>query len=162
MEEKLPADELSPEAWKKIDEVIEAHREKGIDDLLPVLHQVQKICGYLPAPVQRRIAAGLDISPSTVYGVVTFYTLYYTKPQGKKCLRVCDSVTCYERGAKELVAELENKLGIRPGETTKDGRLTLETVSCLGACDKAVVAMLDDRTHYNLTSEQVSGLLEGK
>ncbi len=160
MEEKLLGGELSPTEWKKIDEVIEAHREKGRDDLLPVLHQVQKICGHLSAPVIRRIAAGLEISPSTVYGVVTFYTLYYTKPQGKKCLRVCDSVTCYERGAKELVAELEEKLGIKSGETTKDGQLTLETVSCLGACDKAVVAMLDDQTYYDLTPTQALKLLE--
>lgn len=159
-EEKLPADEISSEEWEKIEAVIEAHRKSGQDDLLPVLHEVQQIRGHLPASVVRRIATGLGVSPSTVYGVVSFYTLYYTKPQGKKCLRVCDSITCYERGAKELVAELGKKLGIKPGETTKDGQFTLETVSCLGACDKATVAMVDDRTYYNLTPEDVSKLLE--
>ncbi|MEW5766666.1 MAG: NADH-quinone oxidoreductase subunit NuoE [bacterium] len=159
-EGKLPADEIASEEWKKIEAVIEAHRESGQADLLPVLHEVQQICGYLPAPVVRRIAAGLGVSPSNVYGVVSFYTLYYTKSHGKKCLKVCDSITCYERGAKELVAELGKKLGIKPGETTKDGQFTLETVSCLGACDKATVAMVDDRTYYNLTPEDVSRLLE--
>jgi NADH:ubiquinone oxidoreductase subunit E len=149
---------IDKECWKKIDEVIEKYKiEKG--DFLSLLEEVQAIVGHLPPEVQERIAEQTGVSKNTVYGVVTFYTLLYTKPVGKKIIRVCDSISCCHKGSERLLTQLEKRLHIMPGQTTADGEFTLETVSCLGACDKAVNVMVNEKFYHNVKEEDIGEIL---
>ncbi len=125
-----------------LDEVIEQHRsERGA--IIPVLQKAQEIYGYLPAEVVKRIAQGLGVSVSQVYGVATFYAQFYLTRRGRNTVRCCDGTACHVRGAAKVIAELERELGIKAGETTPDYRVTLEVVYCLGSCGLSPVAVIN-------------------
>jgi len=128
--------------------------------LLPVLREVQDLVGYLPEEVMKRVALGLGLSLSRVYGVATFYSLFYTKPKGQFVIRVCESAPCHVQGAQAVVDAIVDELGISFGETTTDGRFTLELVSCLGVCGVAPAVMVGDRVYGNLTPETVLAVLQ--
>jgi NADH-quinone oxidoreductase subunit E len=121
--------------------------------LLPVLRETQDLVGYLPEAVLKRVALGLGLSLSRVYGVATFYSLFYTKPKGLYVVRVCESAPCHVQGAQAVIGAIAEELGIGFGETTPDGRFTLEMVSCLGVCGVAPAVMVGDRVYGNLTPD---------
>jgi NADH-quinone oxidoreductase subunit E len=128
--------------------------------LLPVLHLAQaEFDGWLSPEVMDYVASLLDIQPIEVYEVASFYSMYNLKPVGKCLLEVCRTSSCWLRGANEIVAHLENKLGIKEGETTPDGLFTLKTVECLGSCGTAPMLMCGAQFHENLTSEKVDELI---
>jgi len=103
--------------------------------LLPVLHLAQaEFDGWLSTEVMDYVAILLDIKPIEVYEVASFYSMYNLKPVGKCLIEVCRTSSCWLRGANEIVAHIENKLGIKEGETTTDGLVRLKTVECLGSC----------------------------
>lgn len=145
--------------YVQLDEILAKYKDtKGA--LIPVLQQAQDAYGYLSQEVITRIAQGLDIPLSSVYGVVTFYSQFHMNPRGRFIIRVCQGTACHVRGAKAVLTEIENKLGIKAGETTPDLRFTLETVACIGACGLAPVLMVNDDTHGRLKPESVSEILE--
>ena len=128
--------------------------------LLEVLHEAQSIYGgWLPRPVLTRIAHALDLPLSDVYGVTEFYTMFYTEPVGRKIIRICEDAPCALRGAARVEAALCRYLQINPGETTPDGEYTIEPVRCLGLCDHAPAALVNDTRHFELTPEKISFLL---
>jgi len=143
----------------QVDKIVKKHAKRE-GALLPVLREVQDAIGYLPEEAVKRIALGLGLSPGRVYGVATFYTLFYTKPKGQYVIRVCESAPCHVQGAREVIEALERELGVSVGETTPDGRFTLEAVSCLGVCGVAPAVMIENRVYGNLTPETVVAVLD--
>lgn len=128
--------------------------------LLSVLHLAQAHFGYLSEPVMDYVARLLHILPIEVYEVATFYSMYDTKPVGKVKLEVCRTGPCMIEGAEKIVAYIENKLGIKDGETTPDGLFTLKTVECLGACGYAPMLQAGEKFHEHLTEAKVDELIE--
>ena len=127
--------------------------------LLSVLHIAQAHFGYLSEPVMDYVARLLHILPIEVYEVATFYSMYDTKPVGKVKLEVCRTGPCMIEGAENIVSYIENKLGIKDGETTADGIFTLKTVECLGACGYAPMLQAGEKFHEHLTEAKVDELI---
>jgi NADH-quinone oxidoreductase subunit E len=123
--------------------------------LLRVLHLAQAEFGWLSTPVMDYVARILHIQPVEVYEVATFYSMYDTKPAGKVKMEVCRTGPCMIEGAEKIVAYIEKKLGIKDGETTADGRFTLKTVECLGACGYAPMMQVGEHYHEHLTEEKI-------
>jgi len=134
------------EELEKIDRVIAKHKGRH-GSLIPVLKESQDVVGYLPKLVQRRIAAGLSLSPSQVYGVVSFYAFFTTVPRGKHVIRVCLGTACYVKGSQQIIEYIEKELGVKVGGITKDRKFSLEAVRCLGACGLAPVMTVGHDTH---------------
>ena len=140
------SEEISREEWGKIDQVIDKYRERH-GALIPVLKEVQDICGYLPKKVQHRIAQGLQLSSSQVYGVVSFYAFFTTTPRGKYVIRVCLGTACYVKGSKQILDNLQRELKVEVGGITQDRKFSLEGVRCLGACGLAPVLVVGQDTY---------------
>ena len=139
-------EEISREELEKIDQVIDKYQKRhGV--LIPVLKEVQDICGYLPKKVQHRIAQGLQLPASQVYGVVSFYAFFTTTPRGKHIIRVCLGTACYVRGSKQILDNLQRKLNVEVGGITRDRKYSLEAVRCLGACGLAPVMVVGSDTY---------------
>ena len=137
---------ITKEEWEKIDQVITKYRGRH-GALIPVLKETQDICGYLPKQVQHRIAEGLHLSPSQVYGVISFYAFFTTVPRGKYLIRVCMGTACYVRGSKEILENLQRVLDVEVGGITRDRKYSLEAVRCLGACGLAPAMVVGHDTH---------------
>lgn len=128
--------------------------------LLEILHEAQAIYGgWLPRPVVTRIAQALDMPLSDVYGVTEFYTMFYTEPVGKKIIRICEDASCAVRGSEKVMAAVCRHLQIEPGQTTPDGEYTIEPIRCLGLCDHAPAALVNQTRHFELTPAKISALL---
>jgi NADH-quinone oxidoreductase subunit E len=129
--------------------------------LLPLLHIAQEeFEGYLSVDVMDYIATLLDIQPIEVYEVATFYSQYYLDPVGKNVIEICRTGPCAICGGEALQAYLENKLGIKTGETTSDGLFTLKAVECLGSCGSAPVMQINTEFYEFLTEEKIDHILE--
>jgi len=139
-------DSITKEEWEKIDQVIAKYKGRH-GALIPVLKETQDICGYLPKNVQHRIAEGLSLSSSQIYGVVSFYAFFTTIPRGKYIIRVCMGTACYVRGSKEILQNLQRELDVEVGGITRDRRYSLEAVRCLGACGLAPAMVVGHDTH---------------
>jgi NADH-quinone oxidoreductase E subunit len=128
--------------------------------LLPVLHIAQDEFGYLSDEAIELVAGTLTLPPAHVFGVVTFYTMFHREPRGGNQLLVCTNVSCMLRGAYDILAHLEKRLGIRPGETTPDGAFTLIEEECLAACANAPMMICGPEYYLDLTPEKVDRILE--
>jgi NADH:ubiquinone oxidoreductase subunit E len=144
------AEEISREEWERIDLVINKYKSRQ-GALIPVLKEVQDICGYLPKKVQHRIADGLHLPSSQIFGVVSFYAFFTTVPRGKYIIRVCMGTACYVRGSKEILDTLQRELGVEVGGITGDRKFTLEAVRCVGACGLAPVVVVGQDTFGMVT-----------
>ena len=129
--------------------------------LLPVLHMAQDTFGYLSLETQEYVAGLFDLAPSHVHEVVSFYTMYFQKPKGRHVVAVCHNHSCYLAGSRDILAHVKRRLGIEVGETTDDGRITLQSVECLCACEVVPMMQVDDRYEVSLTPEKVDRILEG-
>ena len=150
---------LSEATLQKIDEAIARYPEKR-SALLPALWLAQREQGFCSIEAQKQIAEKIGVSAAYVAGVVSFYTMFHTQPVGRHVMDVCTTVSCWLRGSDELVQHLEQKLGIKAGETTPDGRITLRTVECLGSCGTAPMCQINDDYHEDLTFEKIDRILE--
>lgn len=144
--------------YQEVEAIIEKHRKEETP-LLCVLEEVQEKFRYLPRNVLEYIARKMDIPSSMVYGVATFYSFFETKPVGEYVIRVCKSTPCHVQGAFDILKVLKRELGCREGETTKDGKFTLEVTSCLGVCGIAPAMMINDVTYGNLSEERIREIL---
>ena len=129
--------------------------------LLPVLHMAQDTFGYISLEAEEYVAGLFGLSPAHVHEVVTFYTLFFQTPKGRHVVAVCHNLSCHLAGAPDILAHLKRRLGVEVGETTEDGRVTLQSVECLCACEAAPMMQVDDRYELHLTAEKVDRLLEG-
>ena len=153
------ANDFTEEQWQSIDTVIQRYRNKP-GALIPVLEEVQGITGYLPEPIQRRVASGLGLPLSQVYGVTTFYSFFTMKPRGKHQIRICLGTACHVRGAKRNIEHLTQALNVKPGECTEDRQFSLEVVRCLGACGLAPVMVVDEDTHKQVKEAKLDQILK--
>jgi NADH-quinone oxidoreductase subunit E len=124
--------------------------------LLPALYLAQDdYGGWLPGRAFEEVAAVMDLPPALVASTASFYTMLNLKPVGQHLIQVCTNISCSLLGAEHLVAYLSRRLGIKPGETSPDGRFTLLEVECLGSCGTAPMMQLDSKYFENLTEEKV-------
>ena len=150
--------EFTKEQVVKLNSIIEKFKGKP-GGLIPVLEEAQVALEYLPISVQKRIASGLNLPLSRVYGVVTFYSFFTMTPRGKHTVRVCLGTACYVRGGKALTEALEKQFGIKEGETTADRMFTLESVRCLGACGLGPVVVVDEDVHGRVKPGKIKEIL---
>ena len=129
--------------------------------ILPTLYLAQREFGHLSDEAILYVADLLGFTPARIYGVATFYTMYNKKPVGKYHLQVCRNLSCSLMGAEHLIEHVARKIGVKPGETTADGKFTLSTVECLGSCGTAPVMQVNDDYYENLTEESIDAILEG-
>jgi len=149
----------TPEQMKALDAVIEQHKGQP-GATMPVLQEAQGIFGYLPEEVQLKVADGLGLSLSEVYGVVSFYTQFSLNPKGKKQVAVCMGTACYVKGAGEILERVEKTIGCKAGSVTKDGAFSIDATRCIGACGLAPVIIVDGDVYGNLQPDQVEGILK--
>jgi NADH-quinone oxidoreductase E subunit len=128
--------------------------------ILPALHLAQKEFGFVSDEAIVCVATLLGFTPARIEGVATFYTMYNRKPVGKYHLQICRNLSCSLLGAEHLIDHVSKKLGIKPGETTPDGKFTLSKVECLGSCGTAPVLQLNDDYHEDLNEEKIDALLD--
>jgi len=154
--------QFSEEKLKKVQEIKARYPEgKQKSALLPVLHLAQEeFGGWLSSETMDYVAELLNLLPIEVYEVASFYTMYNKKPVGKYVLEVCQTGPCMVRGSHEIIQYIEEKLGIKPGETTADGLFTLKPAECLGACGYAPMMQLGKHYREHLTKEKVDELIE--
>jgi len=150
---------LQEEDFKKVDVVLdEAAGQRGM--LIAVLQRVQEKLGYLPEEAMKMIAERMSLSLNNVYGVASFYKHFHFKPRGKNIVKVCMGTACHVRGGKAVLTEMEQQLGIKEGETTKDLSVTLETVGCVGCCALAPVVTINDKDLFGeLTPKMVDDII---
>jgi NADH-quinone oxidoreductase subunit E len=151
----------SPEVidFAKCDEICEQYTDWP-GATIPVLQKVQDAYGYLFPEIVERIADNLDMSPHQIYGVITFYAQFYTKPRGKYIIRVCRGTACHVQGSGRISEIVGEEFSIGDGETSEDLKFTLEEVSCIGACGMAPVIMINDKTYGNLKPEDARKIFQ--
>jgi len=157
--EKNVPEGFSLEQLDVVDDIISRNRHRP-GALIPVLKDVQDVTGYLPLSLQQRIAKGLNLSLSEVYGVVTFYSFFRQEPIGRHLIKVCMGTACYVRGNKDLVEHLSRDLDCKLGDTTEDRRFSLDGVRCLGCCGIAPVITVGDDVHREIRVKDVAEILE--
>lgn len=130
--------------------------------LIPCLHILQDANGgWLSQAIMDALASYLSVPAISVYEVATFYTMFELEPVGKHKISVCTNISCMLCGSEEIMDHLQNKLNIKPGQTTDDGLFTLKEVECLGACVGAPMLLLDKQYHEHLTPEKIDQILQG-
>jgi len=129
------------------------------DQLISVLHKVQHTYGYLPHDVQKVVAEELKISQAKVYGVVTFYSFFTMKPRGKFPIAICTGTACYVRGAEKVLGQFKRQLNIEVGETTADGKFSINCLRCVGACGLAPVVMVGEKVFGRVKEEDVVNII---
>ena len=162
MQENSKVPEFNSETLDLIAQIIKRYPEgRQKSALLPVLHIAQaENQGWLSPGMMDYVASLLQIEPIEVYEVASFYSMYNLKPVGNCVIEVCQTGPCWLKGAENIVAHFESRLGIKPGETTADGKFTLKTVECLAACGTAPVIQVGTEYHESLTTEKVDQLLD--
>lgn len=158
-----PIVEFSPELLAKFKEIVARYPEgRQKSALLPILHEVQAVYGWLSPSSMDKVAEYLMIKPIEVYEVATFYTQYHLKPLGKYVLEVCRTGPCCHVGAEKIMQHIENRLGVKEGEVSEDGLFTWKGVECIAACGYGPVLQIGpEYTFYeNLTEESVDKLIE--
>ena len=154
---------FTPEIRRHIDRWIAKYpqgwQQSAVMEALRVVQEANG--GWLTEELMNDVAAYLDMPPIAVYEVATFYSMYEHKPVGKHKLCMCTNVSCMINGSDQVVEHLEKKLGIKLGETTKDGKFTLKEVECLGACGGAPAMQIDKQYYENLSPEELDKILEG-
>ncbi len=147
-----------PIDWNKIDAIIDKHKgEKW--GLIPLLQEVQELCGYIPPESIETIAAAMNMFPSQVQGVITFYSGFALEPKGKYVLKVCRGTACHVKGSRSILRLMQKELSLSEGQTSPDYKFTLETVACLGACFLAPTMMINRDYFGRLSPTKVTSVL---
>jgi NADP-reducing hydrogenase subunit HndA len=151
--------ELRQEDVNKIKEIC-ASFNNDPQELINVLHKCQEHFGYLPAEIQEVISNELVVPVAKVYGVVTFYSFFTMTPKGKHPVSICMGTACYVRGAEKVLEEFKKELGLQVGQTTQDGKFSLSSLRCVGACGLAPVVMVGDKTYGRVAPDDVRNILK--
>jgi len=161
MNETLKVDhpDITDEMWTRLDQIIDENRAKP-GAVITVLRECQQVVGYLPVELIDYIGHGMNLPPSDVYGVASFYSLFSMTPKGRHTVKVCLGTACYVKGIKEVMSRIGSVYNVKEGDITEDRRFGLEGVRCLGACGLAPVMVVDEDTHGAVTSDKVVDILE--
>jgi NADH-quinone oxidoreductase E subunit len=151
--------EFSPAAMKEFEEIVARYPKKEAA-MLPVLYLAQRELGHIGQEAIDYVAKLMGQSSARVYGVVSFYTMFNTKPIGRHHIQVCRTLSCALRGAEMVTSTIKGRLGIEPGQTTPDGRFTLSEVECLASCGTAPMMQVNDDYYENLTEGKISEILD--
>ena len=143
---------LCKEKLKQLDAFIDENVGKD-GNLIPILHESQKLFGHIPFSVQKNIADKLNKPLAEIYGVVTFYTYFSIEPKGDYIIGVCMGTACYVKNAGKILDDFANEIGIGVGETSEDGKFTLEATRCIGACGLAPVLTVNEDVYGRLTAQ---------
>lgn len=150
--------EASEKKYCELDAIINKYKgQEGM--VIRILQQAQNLFGYLPREVQSHISDKLDIPISTINGIVSFYSLFSEKAQGKYIVEVCMGTACYVKGAQEVLNALKEEIKIDEGETSLDGLFTLKATRCIGACGLAPVMTINEEVYGRLTPDDIPGIL---
>ena len=159
--ESIPTNDplVIPEKKKIIDQII-AENSKKPGSTMVVLNTLQSKIGYITEPMQAYVAQKLHIPVSQVHGVVSFYSFFTTSPRGKHTIKFCLGTACYVGGTPQLIDKAKQVLGIEPGQTTRDGNITLEACRCVGACSQAPVIVIDDQVTGRVRPNKLQQLVK--
>jgi NADH-quinone oxidoreductase E subunit len=149
---------VSPAAQKRADEIIKQYPQKR-SSVMPLLYIAQEHTKHITQSAVDWVALQLDMPPVQVWEVATFYTMYYKKPVGQYHIQVCRTLPCALRGARKVSEYFHHKLGVKPGEVTKDGMWSFEEVECLGSCGTAPMCQINDVFFENLTDEKLDQIV---
>ena len=149
---------LKEQGFRELEEFIDKLETKE-GSLIAVLHKAQNIFGYLPKEVQEFIAEHLDESLAHVYGVVSFYSYFTMVPKGEHPISVCMGTACYVRGADKVLEEFQNRLKIKSGETTADGKFSIDALRCVGACGIAPVVLVGEKVYKKVEPKDVAKII---
>ena len=151
----------TPENRARLEEIATRYpAEQRRSAILPALYLAQEQQGYITANAMREVASAIGCTPAEVEEVVSYYTMFHTKPVGKYLLQVCRTLSCALNGAERITEALQRKLGIMPGESDASGEFTLMEVECLGACDRAPVVMINDHWQEDVQADEVDRLID--
>ncbi len=150
-----------PDKERKIEALREEIKKhpKGQDDLIEVLHFTQETFGFIPEIAIDIISEDMEVPKSVVYGVITFYHFFNMSPPSKYTIRICLGTACYVKGGKKILETLQSELGVKVGETTKDGLFSIQPARCLGACGLAPVMMIEEDVYARLSQKKVKEIL---
>lgn len=144
---------------KKLDTILR-NRQKSSSELIEVMQDIQGVYDYLPEEILRGVSERLEVPLIEVFRVANFYKAFTLKPRGKHLLTVCMGTACHVRGAPKFLDEVLGQLDVQPGETTKDGKFTVETVNCLGACALGPIVVLDGKYYDHMTTGKLRALIQ--
>jgi NADH-quinone oxidoreductase subunit E len=144
---------------KVIDEILSRYRQGRMEDLIPILQEIQKSTGHLSEDAVVRVGKLLNISTTKIFGLATFYDQFRFLPAGKIHIKICHGTSCFLNGSRSLVTAVREELGIEPGQTTRDGRFSYEVVSCMGGCCTGPVILVNNEYHTGVKSEQIPVLI---
>ena len=144
--------------WQKLNTIIDEHKSEKWG-LIPLLQEVQELCGYIPPETIDPIAESMNMFPSQVQGVITFYAGFALQPKGKYVLKICRGTACHVKGSRSIIRLMQKELDVKEGETTPDYQFSLETVACLGACFLAPAMMVNQTYFGKLAPTKVSSIL---
>jgi NADH:ubiquinone oxidoreductase subunit E len=133
---------------------------RDVNNLVPILQEIQRSMGYVSLDSQRRIADHLDLPASKVYGIVSFYNFFKTNPPGRHQIHVCMGTACYVKGAGKLIDKIKADFGVHPGETSSDRRFSLEEVRCIGCCAIGPVLSVDGDVYGAMTPGKIPSVFE--
>jgi NADH:ubiquinone oxidoreductase subunit E len=154
-----PLDQIKdPELIQKLNAIIDQNRNLPGATMV-ILNEVQKQIGFISKPIQGYIAHRLGVPESAVHGVVSFYSFFTTAPRGKHTVKFCLGTACYVGGTPQLIEKAKQVLGIEPGETTPDGKITLELCRCVGACSQAPVVVVNEQVHGRIKPNKFPQIL---
>lgn len=160
MEENKTCNNCMEEKTKQeLDKILENYTNDK-SNLIQILNEVQEKFGYVPTIAQEQIAKFLGIEVAEVYGVVTFYSRFTLKPKGKYAISVCMGTACFVKGGEKVLDRVKEKLKIEEGETTPDGKFSIDATRCIGACGLAPVFTINDEVYGKATPELVDKVLE--
>lgn len=143
----------------KMQEILNTYKQEK-DNLIQILNEVQEYYGYVPEKAQVAISEYLSIPMAEIYGVITFYSRFTLKPKGKYHIAVCLGTACFVKGSEKILDRAKERLGIDVGETTKDGKFSLEATRCVGACGLAPVFTVNDEVYGKATVKTMDEILD--
>jgi NADH-quinone oxidoreductase subunit E len=136
------------------------YQNKASGNLLVALKEAQTRLGYLPQDLMAEIAESLDVPVNDVYAVASFYSFLAPRPLGRNVIRICKSLPCYLKSCQTIIETVEKEIGIKPGETTPDGRFSFELTNCIGLCDRAPAMLINNDAHVDLTPGKIAQILQ--
>jgi NADH:ubiquinone oxidoreductase subunit E len=143
-----------------IDEILGRYRQGKMEDLIPILQEIQKTTGHISEEAIVGVGKLLNLSTTKIFGLATFYDQFRFFPSGRIHMRICHGTSCFMNGSGSLITAVREELGIEPGQTTRDGRFSYEVVSCMGGCCNGPVIMVNDEYHTSVKSEHIPAMIK--
>jgi len=146
--------------FEQVCDILDRH-ERSTSNLIAILQEVQEVYSYLPEDIMTYVATALEIAPTAVFGVATFYSHFTLEPKGKYVVKVCDGTACHVKKSTEIIKMLEKELGLNESKkTSADLLFTLETVACLGACGLAPAVVINEEVHGGMNPQKAKELID--